>query len=106
MIFHVRTEIPEPCSKHLDCESLSLTDEEGRILKTQIRKNNGLIGDYIHRLDLFLNQERYPQNAVFIQKMRRRLDLLIEENDTFRKVLWKNEQTSKLTVRGSEPYEQ
>ncbi len=96
MIFHLRTEVPEPVSDVLDHESSNLTPAEETIVRTQIRRNNRFISEYIARLDLLLNQEGYPPTAVFIQRMRRKLDLLIEENDTFRKVLWKNFQQSNL----------
>lgn len=89
MIFHLGTEIPakkpEPV---LDEKLASLTDHEMSIIKTQIRKNSRLIDDYLARLDLFVNKEKYPARAAFIAKLRRRLELLMEENDTFRKVLW------------------
>ncbi len=92
MIFHLGYELPEPVSTALDHESLDLTAEEIKILRRQIRKNTFLIDDYVDRLDLFVNKERYPRCAVFIQKIRRRLELLMEENDTFRQVLWKHYQ--------------
>lgn len=97
MMFHLRTEIPEPVSDALDHESPELTPAEEQIVRTQIRKNNRIISEYIGRLDLLLNQEGYPLTAVFIHRMRRKLDLLIEENDTFRKVLWRNFQQTTMT---------
>jgi len=97
-MFHLRTEIPEVFSKELDHESTALTPEEDRILKDQIRKNSQLIGEVIARLDLLVNKERYPAGAIFIHKIRRRLELLMEENDTFRKVLWKNYQHAVVTA--------
>jgi len=96
MIFHVATELPEPETKTLDHESDSLTREETRILQRQIRKNSELINDFVSRLDLLVNKERYPKKAVFIEKIRRRLELLMEENDTFRKVLWRHYQQEEL----------
>ena len=96
MIFHLGFELPEPETKHLDHESADLTKEETRILKQQIRKNADLIGTYVSRLDLLVNKERYPHRAAFIQKIRLRLELLMEENDTFRKVLWKHFQSEWL----------
>ena len=92
MIFHFLTELPEKVSRQLNHESQDLTSEERRILKAQISKNSRVIADYIERLDLLVNKERYPRNAAFIQKIRVRLDLLMEENDTFRGVLWKQYQ--------------
>jgi hypothetical protein len=96
MIFHFGFELPEPTVATLDSTSPDLTAEEIRILKRQIRQNTVLIDNHVSRIDLFVNKERYPKRAVFIEKLRRRLELLMEENDTFRKVLWKHYQTQDL----------
>ena len=96
MTFHLGYELPEPVSTVLDHESPDLTSEEIKILRRQIRKNAVLIDDYVDRLDLFVNKERYPRRAVFIQKIRRRLELLMEENDTFRKTLWSHLQSEEM----------
>jgi hypothetical protein len=48
---------------------------------------------------MLVNKERYPHRAVFIEKIRRRLELLMEENDTFRNVLWKHVQKEDLVPR-------
>ena len=90
MIFHLAFDIPEPAARKLDHESPDLTAEEWRILKDQIRKNSLLVDEYVDRLDLLVNKERYPHREEFIQRIRRRLNLLMEENDTFRKVLWRH----------------
>lgn len=103
MIFHLGFELPAPVSTALDSESPALTSEEMRILKQQIRKNAVLIDDYVDRLDLFVNKEKYPRRAVFIQKMRRRLELLMEENDTFRQVLWTHFQREDLVKKRRTP---
>lgn len=100
MIFHLGTELPKPAGTELDHESSALTGEEARIVKDQIRRNTRLIDQYIDRLDLLVNKERYPQQAVFLHKIRRRLELLMEENDTFRKVLWRHYQTEALADTG------
>jgi hypothetical protein len=92
MIFHLGFELPEVQTKTLNEESPDLTSEETRILKTQVRKNSRLIDEYVQRLDLLVNKERYPLRAIFIEKIRRRLILLMEENDTFRRVLWRHYQ--------------
>ncbi|MBI3307228.1 MAG: hypothetical protein HYZ84_05430 [Candidatus Omnitrophica bacterium] len=97
MIFHFGFELPVPVSPVLDSESPDLTGEETRILKEQIRKNSRLIDDYIDRLDLFVNKERYPRKEAFIEKIRRRLNLLMDENNTFRSVLWKHFQKQELS---------
>jgi hypothetical protein len=101
MIFHLGTEIPAPVADVLDHEVPGLTPAEERILRTQIRKNNRLIAEYVGRLDLLLNREGYPVTALFIHRIRRRLDLLMEENDTFRKVLWKSDCGADLAKRKS-----
>lgn len=90
MILHLGFELPEPSSSALDHTTSALTQEEARILKRQIRQNSALIHEHIDRLDLLVNKERYPHKAIFLEKIRRRLELLMEENDTFRKVLWKH----------------
>ncbi len=99
MIFYLDCDIPKPESKKMDHESSALTAEEFRIIKRQIRKNSEIIDNFVGRLDLLVNKEGYPRQAVFIQKIRRRLMLLMEENDTFRSVLWKHYQLQELTER-------
>ncbi len=98
MIFHLGFELPKPVSNELNHETTALTDAEIKIIKTQIRKNSHCIHDYVERLDLLVNKERYPRRAVFIEKIRRRMFLLMEENDTFRKVLWRHFQTEEVVV--------
>ena len=90
MIFHLGFELPEKVSPELDHESPDLTPEEIKILKKQIRANSVLVDDFVSRIELFIHKERYPCQAVFVQKLRRRLELMMAENDTFRKVLWKH----------------
>ena len=96
MILHLSFELPRQEPAVLDAYVPELTSEEIRILKRQIRQNSSLINQYVSRLDLLVNKERYPRGAIFIEKIRRRLELLMEENDTFRKVLWKHYQTGKI----------
>ena len=93
MIFHLGFELPPPVSKTLDHEASGLTQEEVRILKTQIRRNAKIIHQFIARLDLFVNREKYPNKLEFVEKIRAQLELLMAENDTFRKVLWKQFQS-------------
>ena len=90
MILHVGHELPVSQPKHLAEEAVQYTPEEVRIVKDQIRKNMTMINQYISRIDLFVNQEKYPHQEAFIEKIRNRLFLLMEENDTFRKVLWRH----------------
>ena len=96
MILHLGYEIPAVQSKHLDSESERFTDEEVRILKDQIRKNQIVIENYIRRIDLFVNKEQYPREEAFLEKLRGKLFLLMDENDTFRAVLWKNIQAENM----------
>jgi hypothetical protein len=72
----------------LDAETDTLTSTEVGILRCQIRKNAEVIDSYVQRIDLFVNREKYPKGAIFIEKIRRRMFLLMEENDTFRRRLW------------------
>lgn len=89
MILHLGYELPEKKEKiSLGYETPNITETEADILRKQIRKNTGTIDSYIERLDLFVNKERYPGKVTFINRLRERLYLLMEENDTFRKVLW------------------
>jgi hypothetical protein len=63
-----------------------------RIVKNQIRRNMVVIDEHIRRIDLFVNHERHASRAGLIEHLRERLEVLMEENDTFRKVLWKQYQ--------------
>lgn len=96
MIFHLGTELPVPQSPLLNADSADLTQEEIRIIKAQIRRNSVNVDQFVDRLTLLVLKERYPAQAVFIQKIRRRLEILMEENDTFRQVLWKHYQKQEM----------
>ncbi len=96
MILHLGFELPKPPAVHLDHESSGLTEEEVRIIKKQIRSNRVLIDDHVNRLELFVGKEKYPKRAVFVEQIRRRMELLMEENDTFRAVLWKHFQMEEI----------
>lgn len=93
MAFHLGFELPPPPATQLDADSNLLTAAEMDILKTQIRKNARVIDSYIRRIDLFVNQEKYPYREKFIEKIRQRMFLLMEENDTFRALLWRHLKT-------------
>lgn len=67
-----------------------LTQEEVAILKTQIRRDSLVIGHLVRAIDLLVNQERCPEDANLLLSLRRRLAIAIEENDTFRRVLWRH----------------
>ena len=99
MNFHLGFELPEPVSKELDHENPLLTQEERNILRSQIRKNSVLIHQYVMRLDLLVNKEKYPRDADFLSQIRHDLALLMAENDTFRKVLWSYEQNAEKNRR-------
>lgn len=88
MGFHLGFELPEP--PVLDADSEGLTPYEVKIVKEQIRKNAAVIDSYIARIDLFVNKEKYPRQEEFVKKIRERMFLLMEENDTFRRTLWQH----------------
>jgi hypothetical protein len=92
MILHLGHDLPVKEEKTMDCESVAFTPEETRIIKSQIRKNMAVIDDHIRRIDLFVNHERHVSRAGLIEQLHERLFVLMEENDTFRKVLWKQYQ--------------
>jgi len=88
MAFHLGFELPPP--PLVNQETTRLTPTEVGIIKRQIRKNADVIHSYIRRIDLFVNREMYPPKESFIQKIRERMLLLMEENDTFRRLLWRH----------------
>lgn len=88
MALHLGFELPTP--PLLDAEKEGLTPSEVEIIKKQIRKNAAVIDSYVSRIDLFVNREKYPRGESFIQKLRERMFLLMEENDTFRNLLWRH----------------
>ena len=96
MAFHLGFELPPPPAPVLDSASEVLTPCELEIIKKQIRKNSNVIESYVLRIDLFVNAEKYPKDEKFIQKLRERMFLLMEENDTFRRLLWRDVQTKSL----------
>jgi hypothetical protein len=88
MILHVGHDLPVKETRTLDCESLAFTAEEMRIVKNQIRKNRAVIDEHIRQIDLFVNHEHHASRARWVEQLHERLWVLMEENDTFRKVLW------------------
>ena len=92
MILHLGHDLPVKETTTLDCESPAFTSEETRIIKSQIRKNMAVIDEHIRRIDLFVNHERHASRTGLIEQLHERLFVLMEENDTFRKVLWKQYQ--------------
>lgn len=93
MILHLGHDLPVKGARTLDCDSSAFTPEETRIIKNQIRKNMVVIDEHIRRIDLFVNHERHASRAGLIERLHARLFVLMEENDTFRKVLWKQYQS-------------
>ena len=92
MILHMGHDLPVKETRALDCESPAFTSEEMRIVKNQIRKNRAVIDEHIRRIDLFVNHEHHASREGLIEQLHERLWVLMEENDTFRKVLWKQYQ--------------
>ena len=92
MILHFGHDLPVEEIKTLNCESPAFTSEEMRIVKSQIRKNMAVIDDHIRRIDLFVNHEHHASRTGLIEQLHERLWVLMEENDTFRKVLWRQYQ--------------
>lgn len=88
MIFHLSYEIPKKHVLSYDADSKLLTPAELAIIKGQIRKNAVVIDEYVSKIHLFVNLEKYPHREPFIENLRKRMFLLMEENDTFRNVLW------------------
>jgi len=88
--FHLAFELPPAPTLAADEEVL--TPHELRIIKAQVRKNSEVIEGYVRRLDLFVNQEKYPGDEKFLKKIRGRMFLLMEENDTFRRLLCRHYQ--------------
>ena len=69
-----------------------LSDWEVKVLRRQIKINSQLIQSLIQTIDLLANLERCPKDAVTLMKLRKRLEIAMAENDTFRKVLWRHQQ--------------
>lgn len=69
-----------------------LTEKEVNLLKTQIRFNSDWIDRCIKIIDLLVNKEKCPKDANTLLSLRQRLKIMIDESDTFRKVLWRHQQ--------------
>lgn len=99
MIFHFGFELPVPPERpFLDHESSDLTDEEMRIIRDQIRKNSFVIDDFVRKLDLLVNREKYPGSDPVVLRMRAKLTILMEENNTFRDLLWTTVQKREMVA--------
>lgn len=99
MIFHLSYELPRKSTLSFDETSRLLSEAEQEIIKKQIRKNTLVIDEYIAKIHLFVNLEKYPHREPFVENIRKRMFLLMEENDTFRKVLWEHYQAEDLIRR-------
>ena len=99
MIFHLSYEVPKKTALTFDDSTKLLSGAELVIIKEQIRKNTVVIDEYVAKLHLFVNQEKYPHREPFVEKIRQRMFLLMDENDTFRKVLWDHYQAEDLVRR-------
>src|SRR3990167_4150047 len=69
-----------------------LTPRQETIIREQIRKNSKVIDQLVSKIDLLINRERCPKDANTLMVLRKRLAISIDENDTFRNVLWKHMQ--------------
>lgn len=69
-----------------------LTESEVSLLKKQIQYNSNWIDRYIKVIDLLVNKEKCPKDANTLVALRQRLKIMIDESDTFRKVLWQYRQ--------------
>lgn len=105
MPFHLGYELPEPRKTELNSAIAALTEEEFRIITSQIRKNSSVIHELIRKIDLFMNMEKIPNQENFILEIRSRLELLMRENDTFREVLWKHFQAQEGLESGGKEIE-
>ncbi len=99
MIFHLSYEIASKPPLSFDEDSKLLNSSELSIIKEQIRKNAAVVDEYVEKIHLFVNLEKYPHREPFIERLRRRMFLLMEENDTFRKVLWNHYQAEDALYR-------
>ena len=57
MPLHFLYELPKPVSRELKEYIPSLTEEEERIIKTQVRRNSSVIQDLIKKIDLFAKEK-------------------------------------------------
>ena len=67
-----------------------LTEKQEQILKTQVRRNSEFIDLLLKKIDLLANRERCPKDANTLVHLRKQVAIEMEENDNFRKVLWKH----------------
>src|SRR3989338_11074425 len=70
----------------------SISEREVALLSKQIRSNSVVMDRIIETIDLLANKEGCPKDANTLAALRHRLHIAIQENDTFRKVLWRHTQ--------------
>jgi len=71
-----------------------LNSEEEKIIREQIQKNTKVIDWIIYKVDLLVNKEGHKNDSKVVIALRKKLSVLMEENDTFRRVFWKHVQQS------------
>lgn len=79
-----------------------LNKKEEKIIKEQIVKNGTIITGLIKRIELLVNREGHKQDSVVVCDLRKRLVLVMEENDTFRRVYWRHVQCADESFVDSE----
>ena len=65
-----------------------LDSDHVEILEDQIKKNKDHVDEYVSLIDRLVNIERFPSTHEKVHQLRERMALLMEENNTFRRVLW------------------
>lgn len=102
MIFHLSVETKkENTDLTFDDSTPVLNQEEIKIVRRQIRKNSVVIHDYMSRIHLIVNQEKHAKDEKFVEELRKRMFLLMDENDTFRQVLWRHLSLARINVPGN-----
>ncbi len=81
--------------------STVLTDKEIALLSRQIRYNSQAIDRFIRVIDLLVNKEKCPKDANTLLALRVRMSVAINENDTFRKVIWRHKKALDKTTNES-----
>lgn len=71
----------------IDC---LLTAHQEEIVRTQIKRNSLIINLIIKKIDLLANREKCPKDANTLLRLRKQLEIEMEENDNFRDVLTKH----------------
>ena len=72
----------------LHFEESRLEPDQVEIVEDQIKKNKDHVDEYVSLIDRLVNIEHFPSNHEKVHHLRERMTLLMEENNTFRRVLW------------------